>query len=130
MIVPEGFAAVTPYLFVDDADAYARFLGVAFGGRELGRSTDPDGRIANCQVRIATATVMLSEASDEFPPSRAAFYLYVDDADAAMARAVAAGAETIMDLADMPYGDRQGGVRDPAGIIWWLSRRVSDEPYF
>jgi len=74
MIVPEGFAAVTPYLFIDDPDAYARFLGVAFGGRELARSTDPHGRIANCQVRIATATLVLSEASDGFPPSRVAFH--------------------------------------------------------
>lgn len=62
--------------------------------------------------------------------SLAAFYFFVSDADASFAQAVAAGAENIMDVADMPYGDRQGGVRDPSGNIWWISKRLSDEPYF
>ena len=130
MHVPHGFAVVTPYVFVEGADAYVRFLEAAFGGQEIGRSTAPDGRIANCQVRFDTATIMISEASEQFPSSRAAFYLYVSDADASMARALAAGAEHIMDVADMPYGDRQGGVRDRAENIWWISQRLSDEPYF
>lgn len=130
MHVPEGFATVTPYLFVDDADAYVRFLLAAFGGRELGRSTAPDGRIANCQVRIGSATIMVSEASAAFPPGSAALYLFVEDADAAMAAAERAGAERIMAVADMPYGDRQGGIRDPAGTIWWVSQRLTAEPYF
>jgi PhnB protein len=59
-------------------------------------------------MRFGTATVMVSEASEQFPASAAAFYLYVADADAAMAIAEAAGAERIMEVADMPYGDRQG----------------------
>nr|WP_246756994.1 VOC family protein [Bradyrhizobium neotropicale] len=73
---------------------------------------------------------MLSEASEQFPASAAAFYLYVADADASMAKAERAGAEKIMDIADMPYGDRQGGVRDPSGNIWWVSQRTSAEAYF
>ncbi len=73
---------------------------------------------------------MISEASDDFPPSSAAFYLYVADADAAMKRALEAWAEKIMDATDMPYGDRQGGVRDPSGNIWWVSQRLSPAPYF
>ena len=130
MHVPPGFAAVTPYITVKDADAYVRFLEQALGGEEIGRSTMADGRIANCQVRFSGATIMVSEASDAFPPSRAALYLYVEDADAAMARATNAGATSVMAVEDMPYGDRQGGVRDPAGNIWWLSQRLSDAPYF
>lgn len=130
MHVPDGFAVVTPYVFVDGADSYVRFLEAAFDGEEIGRSTAPDGRIANCQVKFGTATIMVSEASKQFPASSAAFYLYVSNADTSMARAIAAGAERIMDVADMPYGDRQGGVRDLAGNIWWVSQRLSDIPYF
>ena len=130
MYVPEGFAVVTPYIFADNADEYVRFLEAAFDAQEIGRSTAPDGRIANCQVRFDTATIMVSEASEHFRPSAAALYLYVADADASMARAENAGAEKIMDVADMPYGDRQGGVRDPSGNIWWLSQRMSKEAYF
>ena len=130
MHVPQGFGVVTPYIFVDDADRYVAFLVSALGGVEVGRSTMPDGRIANCQVRFGSTTVMVSEASEQFPASKAAFYLYVENADAAMARAVTGGAEAIMDVADMPYEDRQGGVRDPAGNIWWISQRLTDRPYF
>lgn len=130
MHVPPGFAVVTPYIFAADAERYVRFLDAAFGAAEIGRSTAPNGRIANCQLRFDTATIMISEASELFPPSRAALYLYVADADETVARAVAAGAEKIMDVADMPYGDRQGGVRDPSGNIWWVSQRKCPEPYF
>jgi PhnB protein len=130
MHVPEGFAVVTPYIFANDAEPYVRFLEAAFGAREIGRSTAPNGRMANCQLRFETATIMVSEASEQFPASSAALYLYVADADAAMAIAEKAGAQKIMDVTDMPYGDRQGGVRDPSGNIWWVSQRMSAAPYF
>lgn len=130
MHVPEGFAVVTPYIFADGADGYVGFLEAAFGAREIGRSTAPNGRIANCQLKFGSATIMVSEASGQFPPSSAALYLYVADADATMAAAEAAGGERIMDVADMPYGDRQGGIRDTSGNIWWVSQRLSAEPYF
>ncbi len=130
MFVPEGFAVVTPYIFADRAEEYVRFLEAAFGAREIGRSTTPDGRIANCQLQFSTTTIMVSEASAQFPASRAALYLYVADADATMTKAVDAGAEKIMNAADMPYGDRQGGVRDPSGNIWWVSKRLTADPYF
>jgi PhnB protein len=59
----------------------------------------------------------------------AAYYLYVDDAPAALQKALDAGATLEMKVADMPYGDRQGGVRDPAGNIWWISQRLVFAPY-
>jgi PhnB protein len=130
MHIPAGFGAVTPYIFVDEAEAYVRFLESALGGREIGRSTSPDGRIANCQIRFATTTIMVSAASAQFPASRSAFYLYVEDADAAMTTALRNGAQCIMDVADRPYGDRQGGIVDPSGNIWWVSQRLTDAPYF
>lgn len=130
MHVPIGFSGVTQYLFVENASDYVRFLQSAFGAEELGRSLTPKGVIANCQVKLSGATIMVSEAKASFPPSRAALYLYVDDADATMERAVRAGADPIMEVSDMPYGDRQGGVRDPAGTIWWISQRLTGDPYF
>jgi PhnB protein len=55
--------------------------------------------------------------------------LYVENADAAMRRALEHGAHLEMAVADMPYGDRQGGVRDAHGNIWWISQRLVHEPY-
>lgn len=130
MYVPPGFSAVTPYLFVADGEAYARFLAEGLGGREIGRSLRPDGSIANCQVALNGATIMFSQAAEGFAPSQAALYFFVEDADAATARAVAAGAKLIMEVGDMPYGDRQGGILDPAGITWWISQRLEEKPYF
>jgi PhnB protein len=56
-------------------------------------------------------------------------YLCVEDADAAMARATAADGTPLVPVADMPEGDRQGGVSDPSGNIWWLSQRLAPGPY-
>jgi len=57
------------------------------------------------------------------------YYLYVEDADASMKKAEACGATKMFDPMDMPYGDRQGGVTDPEGNIWWISTRTVKEPY-
>lgn len=109
MYIPPGFGTVTPYVFAEDADRLVRFLIDGLGGTETCRSTRADGLIANCQVAVGTTTVMVSEAGGRFPPSRSSFYLYVKDADAAMARALGAGATLVMEVGDMPYDDRQGG---------------------
>lgn len=129
MFVPEGFGTVAPYVLVDDASAFGEFLERAFGGRETLRSQTPDGRVANLQVRIGTVTMMISDATPAFPAMPSSFYVYVENADESMAQALAAGATAIMDVDDMTYGDRQGGVRDPFGNLWWISERLVDEPY-
>lgn len=59
----------------------------------------------------------------------ASYYLYVEDADELVQQAVTAGAELIMAVTDKPYGDRQGGVRDPSGNLWWFSQRLTAGPY-
>jgi len=130
MRIPEGFTTITPYFFVEDAEKFVEFLKAAFGGVEVGRSVRDDGKIANAQVRIGTSTVMTSEASTKYPAMPASYYLYVEDADAAMAQAVRSGATLEMPVANMPYGDRQGGIVDPCGNLWWISQRLEDKPYF
>ena len=129
MYVPTGFNTVTPYFFVENAEQFVAFLVNGLGGVEVHRSVRPDGRIANVQVRIGTSTLMASEAGGRYGPMPAGCYLYVEDADSAMATALAAGARLEMAVADMPYGDRQGGIRDPHGNIWWISQRMVQGPY-
>lgn len=125
---PPGFSTVAPYFFVEDAARFMEFLVRGLGGVEVLRHMDGE-RIANGQVRFGTATVMVSEASAAFPAMTGSYYLYVESADEAMEKALRAGASKIMDVADMPYNDRQGGIRDPAGNIWWLSQRLVAGPY-
>ena len=128
MRIPPGFNTVAPYLFSDHAAALVDFLVQGLGGEEVLRHEE-GGRIANAQVRLGTSTVMVSQSTAAYPAMPCSLYLYVDDADAAMARAVAAGATQIMEVADRPYDDRQGGIRDPGGNLWWLSQRLVDGPY-
>lgn len=128
MRIPPGFCTVTPYFFVEGADRFIEFLIKGLGGVEISRHMNGD-RIANAQVRLGTSTVMVSEASAAFPAMPASYYLYVANADEAMQMAVSAGGTKIMEVADMPYQDRQGGIKDPAGNLWWLSQRLIDGPY-
>ena len=129
MNIPDGFAQVAPYIFATDADKYMDHLIAALAGVDTGRTIRHDGKLANGQIRFGDASIMVSEAGRGFPPSNSTFYFYVEDADAAMKRAVDNGMEKIMEVADMDYGDRQGGAKDIAGNIWWLSQRLTASPY-
>lgn len=129
MYIPPGFHTVTPYFFVDNAPGFIAFLIQGLGGTETCRTMRPDGQVANVQVQLGTATVMVSEATVRYKAMAGAYYLYVDNAAVAMARALQHGAVLEMAVADMPYGDRQGGVRDAHGNIWWISERLVHEPY-
>jgi PhnB protein len=129
MYIPPGFSTVTPYFVVKDAHGFINFLIQGLGGLELLRHTSPDGRIMNSQIRIGTTTFMVGEASAPYPAVSGHFYLYVEDAHASVKRALDCGASLERAVADMPYGDRQGGVRDATGNIWWISQRLVEEPY-
>lgn len=124
MYIPPGFNTVTPYIFVKDADHFVEFLLRGLDGFEIHRSLRQDGGIANAQIAIGTSTLMVSECSKEYPAMPGSYYLYVENADESVARALNYGATLIMTVADMPYGDRQGGVRDAFGNLWWISQRL------
>jgi len=128
MSTPEGFSTVNPYIFVKDADKFIKFLETAFDGKEIGRTTR-NGRIANARVKIDESTVMVSEATDQFRAMPASYYLYVENADETYARASKCDIETLMEPMDMPYGDRQAGIKDSFGNYWWISTRLdSSQP--
>lgn len=129
MNIPQGYGTVFPFLFVKDAKAYLSFLKNAFGAEELGRTEMPDGIIANARIRIGTTSFMLSDAGERTAPSSSSFYIYVENADAAFKTALSNGAQSYCEPNDMPYGDRQGGVIDPSGNTWWISQRLTSQPY-
>jgi PhnB protein len=129
MYIPPDFNTITPYFFVRDAEKFVSFLVRGLGGKETLRTVRPNGLIANVQVQLGTSTVMVSEATENYKPMASAYYLYVEDADASMKLALKHGAKLEMAVGDMPYGDRQGGIRDAHGNIWWISQRLVHEPY-
>ena len=128
MYVPEGYGTVFPYFLVSDTEGFANFVKNVFDAREIGRTVMPDGRIANLRIRIGTSTFMVS-GGENVNPMSAAYYVYVENADQTFARALSHGATKIFEPTEMHYGDRQGGVTDPFGNIWWISTRLVKESY-
>ena len=126
--IPPGHHTVTPYLFLNDAQAFIEFATRAFGARERSAMKDEQGAIRHAEIEIGDSRVMLSQATDEYRPSPLAMHLYVVDCDATYSAAIEAGAESTMEPADQFYGDRMAGVRDPEGQIWWIATHVEDVP--
>ena len=95
---------------------------------QIERLQTPDGRIMHAEVRIGDSVVMMGEASDDNPPIPAMLHLYLEDADAAYRRALAAGATSLREPEDQFYGDRTSGVQDAFGNQWWLATHIEDVP--
>ena len=126
--VPEGFHTVTPYLMVQDAAQLIDFVKQAFGATELMRTTGSAGGI-HAEVRIGDSMVMIGGGgawSGEAMP--AAIYLYMDDVDAVYKRALQAGATSITEPEDQPYGDHMAGVKDAFGDVWYIATHREDVP--
>lgn len=128
MVLAIDTPRLSAYFFVENASDFIEFMYSAFGAEELGRECS-NGRLLNAQLRIINCTFMVSEAA-EIGPLQSSHYLYVDDVDQVLKSACQAGAECLFEAQDMPYGDRQAGVKDPFGNYWWISKRLSDEPYY
>jgi uncharacterized glyoxalase superfamily protein PhnB len=126
--IPEGYHTVVPYLIVSDADRLLTFLKQAFAATEQDVSRDGSGAIMHADVLIGDSHVMLSQSNERFPAMAAAIYLYVPDTDAVFRAALAAGAESAMEPADQFYGDRNAGVKDAFGNMWWIGTHIEDVP--
>lgn len=124
--IPEGYHTVTPYLLVEDAAGLIPFLELAFGATLLGRHDSPDGRLMHASLQIGDSKVMMGQAAEQWPAMPAMLHLYVEDVDAVYRQAVEAGARSIREPEDQFYGDRSGGVIDPAGNQWWITTHIED----
>lgn len=125
--IPDGYHSITPYLVVPDAPKTIAFLKQAFGATTLFEPMKrPDGSIGHAELKIGDSPLMLSETSEQCPATQAMIHLYVPDVDATYKKALAAGATSVMEVADQFYGDRSGGVKDPAGNSWYVATHKED----
>ncbi|MDI1260983.1 VOC family protein [Aquabacterium sp.] len=132
--IPDGMHSLTPHLVCAGAADAIEFYKKAFNAIELARLPGPDGKLMHALVRIGDSMVMLV---DEFPQwgtfgpkalkgSPVVLHLYVEDVDAQVAQAVAAGAKLTMPVTDMFWGDRYGQVEDPFGHKWSVATHTRD----
>jgi uncharacterized glyoxalase superfamily protein PhnB len=132
--IPPGFHSLTLHLNVDGAAKYIDFLKAAFGAEELHRSPGPGGKLMHATVKIGDSLMMLADDfCKEFGMPEmvkgnlpVVINLYVDDANAAWEKALAAGCEVRFPIGDQFWGDRYGQVRDPFGFYWAISQHIED----
>jgi PhnB protein len=132
--IPEGYHSVTPYLILSGAGDAIAFYEKALGAEEVMRLGDPGGKVHHAEINIGDSRIMLADEHPEIQAmspktiggSPVSIHLYVADVDAAVARAVAAGAKLIRPVADQFYGDRVGGIEDPFGYRWFIATRKED----
>lgn len=132
--VPEDFRTITPQLVVNGVDSAIDWYSRALGANELLRNMAPDG------TSVMHAELLLGDSRffvvDEFPQggrsprslggSGVTLHLYVEDVDEMFERAVAAGAEVLLPVADQFWGDRYGMLADPFGHRWSMASRIED----
>ncbi len=123
-----------PYLRLRGAAEAIAFYKRVFDAQELFRLTEPGGRVGHAEIKIGPTTLMLS---DEYPElgiqgpqalggTSFAIHLHVDNVDALIERAVAAGATVVRPAANQDHGERQGTIRDPFGHEWLLGQHIED----
>ncbi len=132
--VPLGYEGITPYLTVRGAEQALAFYKKAFGAKETLRLAGPDGRVMHAEMKVFDRMVMLADEAPEqgrlgpqsLKGTTVGLFVYSQDVDKALARAVAAGATVKMPAQDMFWGDRFGSVEDPAGHTWQIATHKED----
>lgn len=126
---------VEVYLCAKGAADAIEFYKKAFGATETGaRILDPENRIGHAEFMIGDSLMMIADEHPEmgfFSPqslggSPVNLMVHVDDAKAAFAQAIAAGASEVRALADQFYGERSGQIKDPFGFNWTISQHIED----
>jgi PhnB protein len=134
--IPDAYRRVTPCLIVQGAAKALDFYGEVFGATERMRFPGPGGTIAHAEIQIGDSVVIVEDESPEQgtkapPPGGAAgsptfLFIYVEDVDAVVARAVELGATLHRLPQDQFYGDRDGYIVDPFGHGWTVASHVED----
>ena len=117
--IPEGWHSITPRFVAQDAALLVEFLRQAFDATGDFLTERPS------VIKIGDSLVMVSSVGPR-EAMQAFLYLYVDDVDKVYARALEAGALSLEEPADVPYGDRRCMIRDPCGNIWQIATHKAD----
>ena len=133
MQTTQHVTGVVPMLICRDGAAEIAFCARAFGAVELSRRSAADGAVMHATLWVANALLMVHGEVATFPSAAPAadgsspvvIYLYVEDVDRVVERAVAAGARLTSPPVDTPWGDRVGRIVDPEGHVWNVASRCS-----
>jgi PhnB protein len=122
--VGEGMHDINVYFHPVDAMRFVEFLEHAFSAGRVEVYQGPDGVMQHAKMRIGDSVVEIGEAHSWWQPLATMIYLYVPNVDEVYQKALAAGASSVSEPVDQPYGDRNAGVKDPFGHTWYLSSPI------
>jgi PhnB protein len=130
--IPEGCHSVQPYMMFVECAAAMAFYATAFGAREVMAFRSADGRVQHAEMQIGDSRIMMADEAPQMEAFAAKHYggspislmFYTEDADTMYARALKAGAKSLREPADQPYGVRMGGILDPFGYKWWIGTQI------
>lgn len=128
------FGAVTTMLTVSDIPAAVRFYQKAFGFSKRALMNGPDGKPMHAELTLRGATLMLGPECAEWGKrsaknigaSPASLFVYVENVDKVVAKAVSLGATPQGPVMDMFWGDRCGTIADPDGYSWMLGTHKAE----
>ena len=132
--IPDTSSVVMPMLVCRDVAAQIDFCKTTFGAVELGRRPGPDGTVVHGLLTIGEAMIIIegewptlaSRAPQPDASSPVVIFVYVENVDAVIERAVAAGARVLLPVKNQFWGDRTGRIIDPSGHVWTISTRVEE----
>ena len=124
--IPEGYRTVTPYLAVRNVEGLMAFIEKVFDGKEVLRMNGPGGKVSHAEMMIGDSKIMMGEPTDDGKIMPAMLNVYVPDCDAAYKKAIAAGGKSSREPEDQFYGDRNAGVMDPFGNMWFIATHIED----
>jgi uncharacterized glyoxalase superfamily protein PhnB len=133
--VPAGFHSVTPYMVVKNSEEAIRFYVKAFGAQEVMCMKGPDGKSTmHAEIKIGNSHIMMgdenpqwgTQSAESLGASPVSLMVYVENVDAFVEKAVAAGCEMKYPVGDMFWGDRMGKIVDPFGYSWSIATHIED----
>jgi PhnB protein len=132
--IPKDSSVVIPRLFCRDVAAAIEFCTHTFGAVDRGGRPGPDGTVAHALLMIGPAMIMIerewpglaSRAPTPDGSSPVVIYVYVEDVDETVERAVAGGATILIPATNQFWGDRTAWVMDPSGHVWTIASRIEE----
>jgi PhnB protein len=124
--IHEGMRSVTVFLHPRGAAQMIDFLKAAFGAEETSRATSPEDTVVHASVQIGDSILEIGEAHGPYQPIPCGIHLAVEDTDALYEQAIRAGATSLAEPEDKPYGDRSASVTDPFGNQWFIATHIKD----
>ncbi|HTS11859.1 MAG TPA: VOC family protein [Candidatus Limnocylindrales bacterium] len=124
--IPKGLNNVNVYLHPRRAEPLIAFMKKAFGAQEIGKYASPDGVVHHAEIRVGDSVVEMGESHGAYEPMPSMLYLYVSDPDATYRQALAAGAKSLHEPVNQPYGDRNASFTDAFGNTWYVAAHIGD----